>query len=63
MSKPYVESIFWTDLYDHDEALAPGTGLITSDGKAKPAFARLVAARRRLRKPLGAMKLPQREPT
>jgi GH35 family endo-1,4-beta-xylanase len=53
MSKPYVESVFWTDLYDHPDALVAGAGLITDEGRPKPALARLVGARRRLRKPLG----------
>ena len=57
MSKPFVESIFWTDLYDHSSALLASTGLLSERGQVKPAFARLVGARRRLRKPLGALKL------
>lgn len=63
MSKPFVESIFWADLYDHGDALLPHTGLIDERGKPKPAFARLVGARRRLKKPLGALKLPRGERT
>ena len=63
MSKPFVESIFWADLYDHGEALLPHTGLIDERGKRKPAFARLVGARRRLKKPLGALKFPRGERT
>jgi len=58
MSKPYVESIFWTDLYDHPDAVLPGAGLITDAGQPKPALARLVGARKRLRKPLGSLELP-----
>jgi hypothetical protein len=57
MSKPFVESIFWTDLYDHPDALLRGAGLLSEEGQAKPAFTRLVGARRRLRKPLGAIDL------
>jgi hypothetical protein len=58
MSKPFVESFFWTDLYDHAGAEMPGAGLITVDGHPKPALTRVVGARRRLRKPLGAMRRP-----
>lgn len=63
MSKPFVESVFWTDLYDHPRALLPGAGLISDSGRAKPALTRLVGARRRLRKPLGPLKLPSRSQT
>ena len=62
MSKPFVESVFWSELFDHDDARLPKAGLIGADGKSKPAFGRLVSARRRLRKPLGALKLPEKEP-
>jgi len=61
MSKPFVESVFWTDLFDHPDARLPLAGLITAEGKPKPAFTRLVTARRRLRKPLGALKKPEKE--
>jgi GH35 family endo-1,4-beta-xylanase len=60
MSKPFVESVFWTDLVDHDDALLNGAGLITASGQLKPAFRRLCDVRRRLRKPLGRLKLPPR---
>jgi GH35 family endo-1,4-beta-xylanase len=57
LSKPFVESVFWADLFDHEEMEAPMSGLITADGKAKPALKQLVSMRRRLRKPLGPLKL------
>ena len=60
MSKPFVESIFWTDLFDHPLADLPAAGLITDTGKPKPALARLVSLRKHLRKPLGPLKLPNR---
>ena len=59
MSKPFVESVFWADLYDHERGTLPGGGLIDAAGQPKPAFQRLVGMRRRLRKPLG----PGRRPT
>jgi hypothetical protein len=61
MSKPFVESIFWTDLFDHPEAVLPAGGLIDEQGQPKPAFARLTGMRKRLRKPLGPMKLSAEE--
>lgn len=62
LSKPFVESVFWTDLYDHPEAPLAGAGLIDAEGRPKPALARLIGIRRRLRRPLGNPKLPAREP-
>lgn len=61
LSKPYVESIFWSDLYDHAGALLPDGGLIDDSGHPKPALSRLVGMRRRLRRPLGQQSLPPRE--
>ena len=58
LSKPFVETLFWTDLYDHPHANLPGAGLISDTGKTKPALQRLVSLRRHLRKPLGPLKLP-----
>lgn len=58
MSKPFVESLFWNDLFDHAQAELPAGGLITDAGKPKPALARLVSLRKHLRKPLGPLKLP-----
>jgi hypothetical protein len=58
MSKPFVESVFWNELVDHRDAAVPTAGLIGADGKGKPALSRLSASRRRLRKPLGPLKLP-----
>jgi endo-1,4-beta-xylanase len=60
LSKPFVESVFWTDLFDHDQAELPRAGLITDKGKAKPALARLISVRKHLRKPLGPLKLPSK---
>ena len=60
MSKPFVESIFWSDMVDHDEAELLNAGLIDSDGKPKPALQRLVSMRKKLRKPLGELNLPSK---
>jgi GH35 family endo-1,4-beta-xylanase len=61
MSKPFVESIFWTDLVDFDQAQPMAGGLITHNGVPKSALARLTSMRKRLRKPLGPLKLPQKQ--
>ncbi len=55
MSKPFIESVFWTDLYDHPHADLACSGLITKEGQPKPALTRLIALRKRLRKPLGPL--------
>jgi GH35 family endo-1,4-beta-xylanase len=57
MSKPFVESVVWNDLYDHAQAELPEGGLISDSGRAKPALNHLIGVRRRLRKPLGPLKL------
>ena len=61
MSKPFVESIFWSELFDHATADLPRCGLVSDAGKAKPALARLISLRKHLRKPLGQLKLPRKE--
>lgn len=60
MSKPYVESVFWADLFDHSHARLRSAGLISEAGKPKPALQRLISVRRHLRKPLGPLKLPSK---
>lgn len=60
MSKPFIESIFWGELYDHDQATVASGGLVSEEGKAKPAMKKLLGLRRRLRKPLGPLKLPSK---
>jgi GH35 family endo-1,4-beta-xylanase len=60
LSKPFVESIFWTDLFDHQQSELPTAGLISDSGQPKPALQKLVSLRRHLRKPLGPLKLPSR---
>ena len=56
MSKPFVETLIWTDLYDHARSVLPAAGLVSDSGHPKPVLKRLVNTRRRLRKPLGRLK-------
>jgi GH35 family endo-1,4-beta-xylanase len=56
LSKPFVESLVWTDLYDHAHAGLPGGGLVTDGGRPKPVLERLISTRKKLRKPLGPLK-------
>ncbi len=41
LSKPYIESICWQDLYDHNTSDMPAGGLISSLGIVKPALRRI----------------------
>jgi GH35 family endo-1,4-beta-xylanase len=63
MSKPFVESIFWNDLFDHAGQELPTGGLISDTGQPKASLQKLIGLRRVLRKPLGALKLPTRAGT
>ena len=56
MSKPFVESIFWSDLIDHPGSEIPTSALLTDSDKPRPVLSKLVNMRKRLRKPLGPMK-------
>ena len=56
MSKPFVETLVWTELYDHPGSDLPTAGLVSDTGHAKPVLRRLVNTRKRLRKPLGPSK-------
>jgi GH35 family endo-1,4-beta-xylanase len=56
MSKPFVETLVWAELYDHSGADLPSAGLVSETGQAKPVLRRLVNTRKRLRKPLGPIK-------
>lgn len=60
MSKPFVEAIFWGELTDHPGMALPRSGLLTEAGEPRPVLARLVTARRRLKKPLGQLRPSQR---
>ena len=60
LSKPFVESLIWTDLFDHDESDLPRGGLIDDQGQPKPVMQRLTSLRRQMRKPLGPLQLPRK---
>lgn len=48
MSKPYVESVAWQDLIDHQQIELPLAGLVSEDQQVKESFKRLVTFRRTL---------------
>jgi hypothetical protein len=41
LSKPYIESVCWQELYDHAESDMPGGGLINAMGVVKPSLRRV----------------------
>lgn len=48
LSKPFVDSVVWSELVDHDEIELPQGGLIGADLQPKAAFRRLATFRRSL---------------
>ncbi|TVQ64770.1 MAG: hypothetical protein EA379_00820 [Phycisphaerales bacterium] len=53
LGKPYVQSVAWSDLYDSPPGAdcddMPGAGLISGEGRAKPAMHRMAQIRRAMR--------------
>ncbi len=60
LSKPFVNSVIWADLYDHQSMDIPSSGFLTEKGKPRALMSKLVKMRKRLKKPLGALELPNR---
>ena len=58
LSKPYIESFFWADFFDHEDTMPPRSGLLSVDGRSKPVLQKLLGVRKRFRQPLGPLKLP-----
>jgi hypothetical protein len=58
LSKPHIESVIWTDLFDHAETVPPHAGLITDRGSVKAVLKRLISLRKQLSKPLGPAAAP-----
>ena len=58
LSKPYVESVIWTELFDHKNPQLPTAAMVSSQGKPRQVLARLFGIRRKLRQPLGERILP-----
>jgi hypothetical protein len=61
LSKPYVESVIWTNLFEHNNPQLPTAAMISKEGKPRKLLNRIVGMRRKLRQPLGERKLPSRE--
>ncbi len=60
LSKPFVNSVIWADLYDHQSMDIPSSGFLNQKGKPRAVMNKLVKMRKRLKKPLGALELPKR---
>jgi hypothetical protein len=60
LSKPFVDAVIWTDLYDYKTMKLPTAGYISIKGKPRPVLKRVLAMRKLLRKPLGPLVLPVR---
>ncbi len=61
LSKPFVDSVIWTDLYDHRKMELPTAGFISRKGKPRPVLNKMLTMRKRLRKPLGHLELPKKK--
>lgn len=53
LSKPFVDSVIWADLYDHDNMDVPSSAFISTSGKPRTVLNRMLSIRNRLKKPLG----------
>lgn len=53
LSKPFIESVAWIDLADHDRAELPYGGLTADDLRTKSAFHRIISLRKTLYGPIG----------
>lgn len=62
--KPYMHSVCWSELYDHDASPSlPGAGLISRTGAAKPALQRLAEIKRATRAAVSPLASAGAEPT
>jgi GH35 family endo-1,4-beta-xylanase len=60
LSKPYIDSVIWSDLYDHNMMDIPTSAFVSESGKPRAVLNRMLTMRRRLTKPLGPLDLPKR---
>ena len=63
LSKPFIDSVIWTDLYDYKTMSLPTAGFISLQGKPRPVMNKVLSMRKRLRAPLGPLDLPKRNDT
>ena len=60
LSKPFVDAVIWTDLYDYKTMALPTAGYISLRGKPRQVLHRVLAMKKLLQKPLGPLVLPKR---
>lgn len=60
LSRRYVQTVIWSDLYDHPRSLVEYGGMVDSDGNPRPVLANWAKLRSKFSKPLGSMHLPKR---
>jgi GH35 family endo-1,4-beta-xylanase len=60
LSKPFVDSVIWTDLFDNKDMDLPTAGFISQKGKPRLVLNKMLSMRKRLCKPLGALELPKK---
>ena len=63
LSKPFVDSVIWTDLYDYKTMSLPTAGFISIKGKPRAVLSKVISMRKRLNTPLGPLDLPKRSDT
>lgn len=63
LSKPFVDSVIWTDLYDYKTMNLPTSGFISLKGKPRAVLSKILSMRKRLNTPLGPLDLPKRKDT
>ena len=60
LSKPFVDSVIWTDLFDNKDMELPTAGFISQKGKPRLVLNKMLSMRKRLCKPLGSLELPKK---
>ena len=61
LSKPFVDSVIWADLYDYKTMNLPTAGLVSLKGKPRAVLSKILSMRKRLNSPLGPLDLPKRK--
>jgi|GEM_PF-303576 len=61
LSKPFVDSVIWTDLFDYKKMDLPTAGFVSINGKPRSVMNRMFSMNKRLKKPLGHLELPKRK--
>jgi hypothetical protein len=60
MSKPFIDAVVWGEASDHPAAMVPASGLLAPGGAPREILPSMLSLRRRLKRPLGLLRLQQR---